>query len=202
MPKETFFNLEEKKKQRILDAAKKEFTHNELLKSRVSNIIKDANIPRGSFYQYFEDLNDLYYYVIDGVFNDMFQTGIERTADTDDLFEFTLLTFNDDFNRYREDKRKRFMMNIMRSISTNDEYSQLQKKRHEVYITSILSELDLSNIRIKKHKELIKIYHLLQDLKRNVIQRSMFEKISKEEAVEELKWQLDLVKHGILEDHK
>ena len=202
MPKETFFNLEEKKKQRILDAAKKEFTHNELLKSRVSNIIKDANIPRGSFYQYFEDLNDLYYYVIDGVFNDMFQTGIERTADTDDMFEFTLLTFNDDFNRYREDKRKRFMMNIMRSISTNDEYSQLQKKRHEVYITSILSELDLSNIRITEHKELIKIYHLLQDLKRNVIQRSMFEKISKEEAVEELKWQLDLVKHGILEDHK
>ena len=65
MPKETFFNLEEQKKKTIIDAAKKEFTENELHKARVSNIIKEAKIPRGSFYQYFEDKMDLYKHLFD-----------------------------------------------------------------------------------------------------------------------------------------
>ena len=33
-------------------------------KALISNIIRDAGIPRGSFYQYFEDIDDAYYYVI------------------------------------------------------------------------------------------------------------------------------------------
>ena len=51
MPKETFFNLEEHKKKTIIDAAKKEFTENELHKARVSNIIKEAAEELRSLYE-------------------------------------------------------------------------------------------------------------------------------------------------------
>ncbi len=51
MPKTTFFNLVKEKRTKIIDAAKAEFTTNPLRKARVSNIIKVAEIPRGSFYQ-------------------------------------------------------------------------------------------------------------------------------------------------------
>ncbi|MEG0078371.1 MULTISPECIES: TetR/AcrR family transcriptional regulator [Enterococcus] len=62
MPKETFFHLTKEKQQRIMKAAKKEFSRVPLGDASIAQIIKDAGIPRGSFYQYFEDKEDLYYY--------------------------------------------------------------------------------------------------------------------------------------------
>lgn len=62
MPKETFFHLTDEKKSRIMSAAKKEFSRVPLSEASIARIIKDAEIPRGSFYQYFEDKEDLYFY--------------------------------------------------------------------------------------------------------------------------------------------
>ena len=59
MPKQTFFNLKEEKKKKIEKALIKEFSNNTFEKASISNIIAEANIPRGSFYQYFESKEDL-----------------------------------------------------------------------------------------------------------------------------------------------
>lgn len=63
MPTTTFFNLPEEKQQRIVDAAIKEFGQRGLEEGNLSNIVKDANISRGSLYQYIESKEDLYVYV-------------------------------------------------------------------------------------------------------------------------------------------
>jgi AcrR family transcriptional regulator len=60
MPTQTFFNLPGDKKQRILDAAIEEFSSYSFNEVSVAKIIQKAEIPRGSFYQYFSDLKDLY----------------------------------------------------------------------------------------------------------------------------------------------
>ena len=65
MPTGTFFNLPEEKRERLIQGAMKEFVHVPLYKASVSNIIINAKISRGSFYQYFEDINDLYYYLVE-----------------------------------------------------------------------------------------------------------------------------------------
>ncbi len=65
IPKKTFFNLDSEKQQRITDAALNEFALRSYEEANISNIIKDAKIPRGSFYQYFENKLDLYKYVFD-----------------------------------------------------------------------------------------------------------------------------------------
>ncbi len=65
MPKETFYNLDEEKKQRILDAAVNEFSEHSYVEVKLSRIIKASKIPRGSFYQYFEDKKDLFLYLFD-----------------------------------------------------------------------------------------------------------------------------------------
>ena len=61
----TFYNLPQEKKNRIIKAAVKEFSRVPLEKALISNIIKDADIPRGSFYQYFENIDDLFVYILD-----------------------------------------------------------------------------------------------------------------------------------------
>jgi len=65
MPTETFFNLPEEKKQRIIEAAIDEFSRYSFHKARVTAIADNAGIAKGSFYQYFEDKKDLYKYLME-----------------------------------------------------------------------------------------------------------------------------------------
>lgn len=64
MPTSTFFNLNDSKRERIIKAVKKEFTRKRLLDMSVKNIVEDAGIARGSFYQYFVSKEDLIEYMI------------------------------------------------------------------------------------------------------------------------------------------
>ncbi|MCG8541592.1 MAG: TetR/AcrR family transcriptional regulator [Clostridia bacterium] len=64
MPKQTFFNLPEDKKERILNTAIDEFSKYYYHKASISRIVKNAGIAKGSFYQYFEDKKDLFKYLI------------------------------------------------------------------------------------------------------------------------------------------
>ncbi|MFR1808686.1 MAG: TetR/AcrR family transcriptional regulator, partial [Pygmaiobacter massiliensis] len=50
MPKELFYALPEEKRQRILDAAVQEFSCAEYHSASINQIIKTADIARGSFY--------------------------------------------------------------------------------------------------------------------------------------------------------
>jgi AcrR family transcriptional regulator len=70
MPSATFTNLPPDKRQRILDAAIKEFGARCLLEANLANIVKDAKISRGSLYQYFPSKSDLYVYVFDSLRSD------------------------------------------------------------------------------------------------------------------------------------
>lgn len=64
MPKETFFNLPEEKRTKIEEAAIKEFMEYNFDASSVNRIVKYSKIPKGSFYQYFEDKRDLYKHIM------------------------------------------------------------------------------------------------------------------------------------------
>lgn len=66
MPKTTFFNLDKIKQERILNAAKKEFTSKGYEKTTVVNICDNAEIKRVSFYSYFDSLDDIHDFIFKG----------------------------------------------------------------------------------------------------------------------------------------
>lgn len=65
MPKETFFNLPDEKRERITAVAIEEFGSNEYADVSISRMVAKAGIAKGSFYQYFDDKEDLYCYLLD-----------------------------------------------------------------------------------------------------------------------------------------
>ncbi|WP_180951008.1 TetR/AcrR family transcriptional regulator [Marasmitruncus massiliensis] len=67
MPNATFFRLPEDKQKRIYDATVAEFSEYRFTDASINRIIKAAGIPRGSFYQYFNDKEDLYLYVLEQI---------------------------------------------------------------------------------------------------------------------------------------
>ncbi|MCG8699037.1 MAG: TetR/AcrR family transcriptional regulator [Bacteroidales bacterium] len=64
MPKDTFINLKEDKKQRLKEAFLKEFTMNAYDDASITTVVKKLGIAKGSIYQYFNDKLDLYMYLI------------------------------------------------------------------------------------------------------------------------------------------
>ncbi|BBE30152.1 TetR family transcriptional regulator [Tepiditoga spiralis] len=67
MPKQTFFNLSLEKQERIKNAAIEEFSKYSFSNSSINRIIQVAKIPKGSFYQYFENKEDIYIYIIEEI---------------------------------------------------------------------------------------------------------------------------------------
>ena len=64
MPKPTFFNLPDDKRQTLIDIAIDEFAEHDYKNVSISRFVRRAGIAKGSFYQYFEDKKDLYLHLI------------------------------------------------------------------------------------------------------------------------------------------
>lgn len=65
MLKETFNNLPDAKRKRILACAIDEFSENSYQEASISNIVRKAEIAKGSFYQYFDDKKAFYRYLVE-----------------------------------------------------------------------------------------------------------------------------------------
>ncbi len=65
MPKQTFINLPEEKRETIMNAAVEEFAEYGLENASTNRIVKNSGIAKGSFYQYFEDKQDVFMHLLD-----------------------------------------------------------------------------------------------------------------------------------------
>jgi AcrR family transcriptional regulator len=90
MPKETFWNLPEEKRQRIIDLAVAEFAAHDYAVASLSRIVARAGIAKGSIYQYFEDKQDLFLYLLDLSIEQRLalMREMETPAVREDLFAF------------------------------------------------------------------------------------------------------------------
>ena len=64
MPKTTFKRLEEAKKTRIENAAISVINAKGYDRTTIRDVVREARIPRGSFYQYFEGMGDLFSHLL------------------------------------------------------------------------------------------------------------------------------------------
>jgi len=90
LPTTTFFNLPEEKKKRVINAAVDEFAQNGYTKSNITRMVNKAEIAKGSFYQYFEDKEDLYRHILKKAVEKKFKYVQKELNDYegDDFFEY------------------------------------------------------------------------------------------------------------------
>lgn len=68
-----------------MSAMKEEFSRVPLHEASVANIVQTAGIPRGSFYQYFEDKDEAFYFLLE-----------QHTKDNQEKFIASLQKFDGD----------------------------------------------------------------------------------------------------------
>ena len=88
MPKETFKNLKEEKRKKIEKTALSEFSKYGYFNSKISRIAKKSGISVGSFYQYFDNMDDLFMQIFTIIADRKMQYIKNELADnTDQSFE-------------------------------------------------------------------------------------------------------------------
>ncbi len=68
LPRQTFSNLPEEKRRKVLQVAMDEFARHTYENASLSEIVNKLNIAKGSMYQYFHDKKDLYKYVVQSAY--------------------------------------------------------------------------------------------------------------------------------------
>jgi AcrR family transcriptional regulator len=88
MPKDTFFNLPEDKRTLICQVAIGEFATHSFAQASINRIVARSGIAKGSFYQYFENKNDLFLYLVQLVEDEKlnFLAPVVRNPEQHDFF--------------------------------------------------------------------------------------------------------------------
>ena len=196
MPKVTFYNLKEEKKQKIENAIEKELKRNFFEKVSISSIIVDADIPRGSFYQYFEDKDDALMYVIQKYINSS-KKQIEQILiqNNGDIFKTTIDLYTKFIDRDCDESEIKLFQNIVNKL--RNENISIFKNIHPKQEYQIYSNIDTKVLNIENEEDLDAIIRILSCVLRDKLIRVMRKKVSKEEGKKELVNEIEILKNGM-----
>ncbi len=198
MPKQTFFNLKEDKKEKIEKALIKEFSRNSFEKASISNIILEANIPRGSFYQYFEDKEDAIYYIIDKYLekekNKIYQYLLKNKGD---IFETAVNIYEDMAKITERDENERLLKNILQEVKKNNinifgECKEMLRSKR-----TIEKMINKEELKIENDDDLQYFLRILNAIVRAISMEVVLKKITFEEGKQRLIREIEILKKGM-----
>lgn len=198
MPKETFFNLNIEKRNKIENAIEHEFGRTTFEKASISNIIEEAKIPRGSFYQYFEDKEDAISYVVKK-YMDMEKQYMKKILkeNNGDLFESFLKIFDYMTDKAKREEKLDLYKNIMKEIKKSN-ITIFEETMPKKEIDEIINLIDCKILNINSNKELKYILQILSTITKSAEIRTNGGKENKGEAKKELMEQFEILKKGMI----
>lgn len=201
MPKETFLNLPEEKKDRILKAIKAEFARVPYDKVSINKIVKNAEIPRGSFYMYFEDKDDMLEYSLSSFYDGIKLIALESLKENSgDIFAL----YNDILYFIIDNGLKEEDMDFFSNIFTNQkvknsiilEYSTYSN-RHS-YLKQLNQNLDTKELNIQNENDLYSIMDIILAVVQKTIVDIYLDTNKKKEILEEYDRKIAILKQGML----
>ncbi|WP_245703447.1 TetR/AcrR family transcriptional regulator [Paenibacillus nuruki] len=193
MPKE--------KRKVLIDAAFKEFSRASLADASIANIIKEACIPRGSFYQYFEDKADIFFYILEEYNKHNREKVLLLLKENDgDIF----IAFNEFFKmmleRFQHHEYRYFAQNIFLNMSYKVEHrlalnvnEPAAKERTNEFIRSI----NRSRLNVADEKEVLHLTKIIVAITIQNFIRFFAKEVPLDEIIGYYELELDLLKRGL-----
>ena len=197
MPTKTFFNLKEEKKERIEKALIHEFGKGSFEQASITNIINYAKIPRGSFYQYFQDKKDAVTYIIEKFIsiehNKTYKALIETKGD---IFETALRVYD---YRTKEAILKFDIVlakNILEELRKNN-INVFENKDILKNEKSLKEYINMEKLKLKSKDDLYYFIRIITAITRSVTIEVFSNRLSVEEGRKMLEKELDIIKNGM-----
>lgn len=150
MPKQTFLNLPLEKQQRLLNAGFEEFSRVPASEASISNIIKIAGIPRGSFYQYFEDKFDLQAYLVMQFSQKWYEKWQQLLAENNgDFFATLSILFENILKMIADDQNSKFWKNTFLQFRNSEEMRNAIHQQRRSKQRNDREMIDQSKLRIE-----------------------------------------------------
>jgi AcrR family transcriptional regulator len=198
VPKITFFNLTPEKQEKMIEALKLEFSRAPLPEASIANIIKTAGVSRGSFYQYFEDKDDAFFFLLNIITTDIRQEFVHiLQQNKGDLFKtmknfFPLII--------QEEENFSFLRNAFLNMTYKIEgaFSRIFNDRESSRGLEELGRMvDLTKLNIETEEELVHVMQILSAITfRNFVEKYARE-LSVEEADLQYRKELEIVGRGL-----
>lgn len=202
MPKQTFYNLPAEKQLNLMDAAKKEFSRVPLHEAVISNIIKSAQISRGSFYQYFEDLEDLFFYILDEHVKRNRERFASQLIENDgDLLETFVGVFQWMLKDFQQEEHRVFFHNAFLNMTHKMENAFTDHTDVESFMmkrSEFLSLINTDKMNITTDRELFHLMKIVQAVTFQNLIQSFSMHLPPEKALENFKLEMDMLKKGLV----
>lgn len=158
MPSTTFFHLPAEKRERLLAAARAEFVRVPYEDASINRMIREAGIPRASFYMYFTDKEDLFRYLMES-YGQRLVEQVEEWLERDggDLFQAFLDLF-DYLQANRASDGFREMADILRRNQRLQPGLILNRQGPCAIVERLRDKIDLSRLDLRSETDL---FHLL-----------------------------------------
>ncbi|WP_433774129.1 TetR/AcrR family transcriptional regulator [Bacillus wiedmannii] len=201
MPKQTFFNLEREKKEVLIQAAMKEFSRVPLFEASISNIIKDAGIPRGSFYQYFEDKEDVFFFLLNEHSkkdNEKFISILKENEG--DLFDSYIELYQYLLRKFQNLEKRNFFRNAFLNMNYKVENTftrNMNAEDHKNRWSEIVTLINKEKLNIADEREIFHVIKIIMAVTFNNLIQNFAKEITFDESVKNYTLELSLLKKGL-----
>lgn len=196
MPTSTYFRLPEEKRERLLAACWSEITRVRFADVSVNRIIGAANIPRGSFYQYFTDKEDMIRYLLLDMreyFVDMLRGILIESRG--DLFAFPLKAFDQFVRRGTTDPHLGRFIDVLRLNQGMDTQSMMADCPG--FLPDPLWDLvDTGLLKEQSRSYADQVFHLLCAVLAYAVAGTLQEPARREDCREILKNHMNMLRYG------
>ncbi len=208
MPKETFFNLAQAKRDKIINAAIKEFSRVTIDEASIENIIIEAKISRGSFYQYFKDKEDAYKYVISSVISKKHESLLKiLEKNKGDIFLAFEEIFKKEFEIFSNDVFHNLMRNFISGTKSrmhsevigDSHFKRMGINKMDLH-SKILGLIDKDLYSLKDDNSYAVLLGLLFKAMRDTMHKAAVKKMTKKEALDQFMKVMDILKYGALKN--
>ena len=198
MPKETFLKLSKEKQQKVINAAKKEFARVPIENVSIKNIVEEADIARGSFYQYFESKEDLLIYILKENSEKLNQKLKDKVKETNgDIFKLYIFLYDSMIEEFTNNPDQELFKQIFINLKSSDEnVFDLVKKTKPQDIIEYYEQIDKTKLNITNHEDLVIICDMLNAITRRAVIKN-FKNKSKEYCRKMFLKEIEYLKYGI-----
>ena len=196
MPTNTFFRLPEAKREKLLAAAEAEFACHSCAEVSINRIIHMAEIPRGSFYQYFEDKMDLFRCVLHR-YQDKVDKLILKSLDIcgGQLPEFPITLFQQTEKKIQQNDKMSKTFFCITKQNINMDFMQMWDFLPLIH--TMIEHTDWSGLTVSDEKDKIALIELLLASCGQSIMATAFGKLTPEESQDRLLRKTALILLGL-----
>lgn len=199
MPTERFLNLPQEKRERILAAAEEEFSRVPFEEVSINKIVRTAQIPRGSFYQYFEGKNDLLCYLMQDYHEMVVRRTKELVAQGEDIFSVLSCVLATTVEYGMQKDRMALCKNVFAHLRAHEEKAyELVNYDAQSLLDEFLPHLNLKQLRFSARQDMLDMLDILASLLRRALATVFVGNCDWPEAQKKLDNQLRMIKQGLL----